>query len=96
MVRPPALSKADAMKQISTEVENWVEAAIVTINDTLTNFTSGQDRTVQATDVCLNNLPFDARARAVKEIVAYYQAAGWKVAFDSGGQTDNGGWFNFS
>lgn len=96
MTRPQAISKNEAISQLSTEVENWLAGAIPTLNSKLNNFTSGSYRTIYASVVGLNRLSGDAQKRAVEEIKKIYASQGWKVSYDSGDQRDPEPWFTFS
>ena len=96
MTRPTAISKSEAMSQLSAEVEAFMEKAIPTINKKLQNYTAGANRIVYASELGINRLSSDAQGRAIEEIKKEFNAQGWIVKFTYGDQRDGDNWFNFS
>lgn len=96
MTRPTAISKTDAINNISAEVERWLERAIPVINEKLKNFSAGSYRRIEDDEIGLNRLSNEAQSRAAEEIAKTFRASGWKVERDYGCQLDSGSAFTFS
>ena len=94
MVRPQAISKTEASKQLSVVVEYWLKNAIFVINERLQNF-SGGVYTINDSDIGLENLSSAAQTRAITEIHNIYCATEWKVSHEYGDPRDPEGWFTF-
>ena len=96
MNRLSAISKVEAMNQMSAELENWLALVIPVINEKLLNFSAGEYRLINDPDLGLDRLSSGAQRRAIEEIKAIYGSSGWKVERNYGDQRDPGSWITFS
>ena len=89
MTRPTAISKNEALTQLTAEVENILAKAMPVINAKLMNFTAGSNRIVYVSSLGFDRIESDVKARAIEEIRKEYTAQGWTVKFTYGDQRDN-------
>ena len=97
MTIPAALSKADAMAEMTPEVENFLIGAMPKINRMLYGVEVGSSKIVRVTLLDgYEMLSVDGRESARTWIENEYRSKGWTVSFEYGEIRDNGGWFIFS